>query len=109
MAEQGVTYDGFISYSHAADGLLAPRLQSALQRFAKPWWKRRAVRIFRDESSLAANPQLWSSITEALDASNWFILLLSPDAAKSEWVNREIAYWRGGRDPWQRSGSPHPG
>ncbi len=34
-------YDGFISYSHAADGLLAPRLQSALQRFAKPWWKRR--------------------------------------------------------------------
>jgi hypothetical protein len=26
------TYDGFISYSHAADGLLAPRLQSALQR-----------------------------------------------------------------------------
>ena len=32
------TYDGFISYSHAADGLLAPRLQSALKRFAKPWW-----------------------------------------------------------------------
>ncbi len=26
------TYDAFLSYSHAADGLLAPRLQSALQR-----------------------------------------------------------------------------
>ena len=77
-------YDGFISYSHAADGLLAPRLQSALQRFAKPWWKRRAVRIFRDESSLSANPHLWSSITEALDTSDWFVLLLSPDAASSE-------------------------
>lgn len=25
-------YDGFISYSHAADGLLAPRLQAGLQR-----------------------------------------------------------------------------
>ena len=49
-----MAYDGFISCSHAADGLLAPRLQTGLQRFAKPWWKRRAVRIFRDEASLAA-------------------------------------------------------
>ena len=95
----GRVYDGFISYSHAADDLLAPRLQSALQRFAKPWWKRRAVRIFRDESSLSANPHLWSSITEALDTSGWFVLLLSPDAAQSEWVNQEIAYWVENRDP----------
>ena len=43
----GSVYDGFISYSHAADDLLAPRLQAGLQRFAKPWWKRRALRIFR--------------------------------------------------------------
>ena len=92
-------YDGFISYSHAADGLLAPRLQAGLQRFAKPWWKRRAVRIFRDESSLSANPHLWSSITEALETSGWFVLLLSPDAASSVWVNEEIAYWKTHRDP----------
>ena len=91
-------YDGFISYSHAADGLLAPRLQSGLQRFAKPWWKRRAVRIFRDESSLSANPHLWSSITDALDTSGWFVLLLSPDAASSPWVNQEIDYWKNNRD-----------
>jgi len=31
-----VTYDGFISYSHAADDLLAPSLQAGLQRFANP-------------------------------------------------------------------------
>ena len=92
-------YDGFISYSHAGDGLLAPRLQAGLQRFAKPWWKRRALRIFRDESSLSANPHLWSSITEALDSSEWFVLLLSPEAAESEWVNEEIEYWRLNRDP----------
>jgi len=89
----GLVYDGFISYSHAADDLLAPRLQAGLQRFAKPWWKRRALRIFRDESSLSANPHLWSSITDALDQSGWFVLLLSPDAAESEWVDQEIAYW----------------
>ena len=58
MAE---TCDGFISHSHAADDLLAPRLQSALQRFAKPWRKGRAVRIFRDESSLSAIPQIGSA------------------------------------------------
>ncbi len=92
-------YDGFISYSHAADGLLAPRLQAGLQRFAKPWWKRRALRVFRDESSLSANPHLWSSITEALDTSGWFVLLLSPDAAQSEWVNQEVAYWVEHKDP----------
>ena len=92
-------YDGFISYSHAADDLLAPRLQAGLQRFAKPWWKRRAIRIFRDESSLSANPHLWSSITEALDTSGWFVLLLSPDAARSEWVNQEIDYWIEQKDP----------
>ena len=88
-----LVYDGFISYSHAADDLLAPRLQAGLQKFAKPWWKRRAVRIFRDESSLAANPHLWSSITEALESSGWFVLLLSPDAASSEWVGKEIEHW----------------
>ncbi|HKX74924.1 MAG TPA: TIR domain-containing protein, partial [Acidimicrobiia bacterium] len=86
-------FDGFISYSHAADDLLAPRLQTALQTFAKPWWKRRAVRVFRDQSSLSANPHLWSSITEALDSSQWFILLTSPEAASSQWVDREVAYW----------------
>ncbi|MFQ5968105.1 MAG: TIR domain-containing protein [Acidimicrobiia bacterium] len=88
-----VVYDGFLSYSHAADDLLAPRLQAGLQRFAKPWWKRRALRVFRDDASLSANPHLWSSITEALDQSGWFVLLLSPDAAESPWVNREVEYW----------------
>ena len=99
MADQSVVYDGFISYSHAADDLLAPRLQAGLQRFAKPWWKRRAVRIFRDEASLAANPHLWSSITEALDTSGWFVLLLSPEASTSEWVGREIEHWKQHSDP----------
>jgi len=91
-------YDAFVSYSHAADGLLAPRLQAGLQRFAKPWWRRRAVRVFRDESSLSANPHLWSSIVEAMDASAWFVLLLSEVAARSPWVNREVEWWIAHKD-----------
>jgi outer membrane protein assembly factor BamB len=42
---------------------------------------------------------LWSSITEALDGSGWFVLLLSEEAAQSEWVNREVEYWVANKDP----------
>ena len=92
-------YDAFISYSHAADGRLAPAIQDGLQRLAKPWHKRRALRVFRDETGLAVNPHLWESIVEALDSSNWFIVLASPEAAASVWVNREIEHFlSGGND-----------
>ena len=43
-----------------------PAIHMALQRFAKPWYRRRTVRIFRDEASLAVNPGLWSAIERAL-------------------------------------------
>ena len=56
-----MAYKGFISYSHAADGRLAPALQSALQSLAKPWYRPRALRIFRDETGLSTNPHLWSA------------------------------------------------
>ncbi len=31
--------------------------------------------------------------------SDWLVLLLSPDAADSEWVNREVEYWLEHKDP----------
>ena len=86
-------YDAFISYSHAVDGALAPALQAALHRFAKPWYRLRALRVFQDEASLGANTGLWTSIEQALSASDYFLLLASPDAASSPWVGRECEYW----------------
>lgn len=86
-------YNAFISYSHAADDKLAPSLQDALQKFAKPWYKKRNLEIFRDESSLSVSPQLWSNITRALDQSEYFILLASPESENSKWVNKEVEYW----------------
>lgn len=68
-------YAAFLSYSHAADDRLAGALQRAIQRLAKPWYRMRALRVFRDQSSLAANPALWPSIQDALDRSEAFILL----------------------------------
>src|SRR5215470_4812500 len=86
-------YNAFISYSHAADSTLAAALQSALHSFARPWYKLRALHIFRDQTNLAVNPALWSSIRDALDQSLFFILLASPEAAASPWVEREAEYW----------------
>jgi MTH538 TIR-like domain (DUF1863) len=86
-------YDAFLSYSHSRDKPIAAALQSIVQRLGKPWHKRRAIRIFRDDTSLSASPQLWSSIEAALRQSRYFILLASPEAADSRWVNKEVAFW----------------
>jgi WD40 repeat protein len=90
-------YDAFISYSHAADSKLASALQSALHRFAKPWYRLRALRVFRDQTSLSASPALWPAIQTALGEARYFVLLASPDAAGSVWVRRELEYWLGKR------------
>jgi WD40 repeat protein len=92
-------YDAFVSYSHTADNIPAAALQAALHRFAKPWYKLRAVHIFRDQTNLAINPHLWSSIRDALDQSLFFILLASPEAAASPWVAKEVEYWIGRNGP----------
>jgi WD40 repeat protein len=87
-------YDLFISYSRQSDEQLAKLLQGQLQQFAKPVFRRRALHVFRDDSSLAANPALWSSIEGALDRSEHLLVLASPTAAASDWVHREVTHWR---------------
>jgi WD40 repeat protein len=93
IAERHESYDAFISYSHAADGSLAPALQHGLQTLAKPLYQRKALRVFRDQTNLAATPELWSTIEEALATSRFFILLASPAAARSPWVQQELDWW----------------
>src|SRR5262245_33389784 len=86
-------YDAFISYSHAKDKPVAAALQSVIQKLGKPWYRRRALRVFRDDTSLSATPSLWPSIEAALGQSRYLILLASPEAAVSPWVGKEVAYW----------------
>jgi len=86
-------YKAFISYAHTAEGGVAPALQTALQRIAKPWHRLRSFSIFRDQTNLAATPQLWSNIEQALLQCEYLILLLSPEAARSPWVAKEIVCW----------------
>jgi tetratricopeptide (TPR) repeat protein len=86
-------YDAFISYSHAKDRAVAAALQAVKQKLGKPWYRRRALRVFRDDTSLAATPQLWTSIELALSQSRYLVLLASPESAASPWVGKEVAYW----------------
>lgn len=92
-AEIAATYNAFMSYSHAADARFAPFLQRAIQGFAKPWYKLRSVRIFRDETGLTLTPELWPDIQKAMNSCQFFILLASPEAAGSTWVSKEIEHW----------------
>ena len=92
-SEQRYRYQAFISYSHQ-DRALADRLQIALQQLAR---KRRTqirnISVFRDATNLSANPNLWTSIENGLDNSEFLIYLASPEAVRSEWVQKEIEYW----------------
>jgi hypothetical protein len=86
-------WDGFISYRHDDSATkLAENLQYAIHRFAKPFYQLRAVSLFRDETNLGIEPQLWPTIQSALDTSRYLLLLASPQAAKSYWVEREVSY-----------------
>ena len=86
-------YDAFISYSHAKDKPLAAALQSVVQKLGKPWYKRRAARVFRDDTSLAASPHLWPSIEQALNQSRFLIVIASPEFAASRWCAKEVEFW----------------
>lgn len=88
-----MTHDAFISYSHAADQTLARELERALEHFAKPWYRRRALDIFRDEGNLNLSSHLQGSLVRALDRSRFVIHLASRAAAASPWVRQELAHW----------------
>ena len=100
-------YDVFLSYSHAADGRLAPALQTGLQRLARPWHRVRALRVFRDDTGLTVNPHLWTSIATAMEDSSYFVLMVSPEAAASPWVNREIEHWSATEGSQQHPAGTH--
>lgn len=85
--------DGFISYSHEFDRELAQALHRGLHGLARSWTRTPALNVFRDTTSLAASHDLGAAIRTELARSKYFIHLASPTAAKSRWVQAEIAYW----------------
>lgn len=115
-------YWAFLSYSHAntAD---AAWLHGALEKFRVPaelvgrrterfLVPRKLTPIFRDRSELAASKDLSQEIREAIECSRHLIVLCSPAAARSKWVNEEIRTFKRLRPDGEvlaaiLSGEPH--
>ncbi len=102
-------YRAFISYSHR-DSRWASWLRAALERYRPPKpligtvtergeVPRRIAPIFRDREELPTATDLGALINAALTASACQIIICSPAAAASKWVNEEIlAFKRLGRE-----------
>ena len=71
---------------------LAAGIQKGLHRIARRVGQLNALRVFRDTTDLSANPNLSGRgrVTDAMDRSRYLIVVLSPRAAGSEWVDREV-------------------
>ena len=102
-------YQAFISYSHA-DEKWAAWLHKALETYRPPSnvvgqatdfgpVPHRLTPIFRDREELASSTDLGDVLEQSLVDSACQIVVCSPDAATSHWVNEEIlAYKRLGRE-----------
>ncbi len=103
--EEGVRrYRAFITYSHR-DKRWASWLHRRLEFYRVPHRlvgrrtaagviQRRLTPIFRDREELATANDLSAKITQALENSDNLIVICSPSAARSKWVNEEIRRFR---------------
>ena len=91
-------YDAFISYDHD-DRPVARGIQRGLHHIGKRLGQLHALRVFRDSTDLSASPDLWAKVVEAMDGSRYMIVVLSPEAVASVWVNKEVDYWLANRGP----------
>ncbi|MFV8816568.1 TIR domain-containing protein [Haliea sp. E17] len=91
-------YYAFISYSHR-DRRWADWLHRGLETFRLPRRMRahsgralpaRLTPIFRDREELASAADLGARVEQALADSDALIVICSPDAARSRWVNQEV-------------------
>jgi WD40 repeat protein len=92
LAAREHTYAAFISYSHR-DEALAKWLRRKLQRLGRGPTQRRALNVYLDTSEMGANPDLWESVCKSMDDSAHLVVVLSPEAANSPWVRREVDRW----------------
>ncbi|MEQ8768214.1 MAG: TIR domain-containing protein [Planctomycetota bacterium] len=87
-------YRAFISYSRA-DLRVAKRLHRSLERYRLPRHlaragQRKLGRFFRDDDELSGTAKLGAALDGAIDDSEQLIVISSPAAARSHWVNKEV-------------------
>lgn len=95
-------YRAFISYSQRDkskarrlhNALEAYRIPEALKIFGSSGKDRRIGRFFRDDDELGAASDLGAALRGAIEDSECLIVVCSPHAAKSPWVNKEVVHFK---------------
>lgn len=102
-------YKAFISYSWA-DAAWGKWLHRAIETYRTPAAligkdgthgpvPARLHPVFKDREEEAAGHSISSSVEAALASSEFLIVICSPNSAKSQWVDHEIAWFKTHRDP----------
>lgn len=97
-------YWAFLSYSHQ-DTRVCEWLHAALESFHTPRRlvdretplgkvPKRLFPVFRDRDELPGSAELGTNLTEALAQSRALVVICSPAAARSRWVNEEIRQFK---------------
>jgi hypothetical protein len=96
MDTQPKRYRGFISYSQR-DKPIAQRMHRALETYRMPRGVNAPVgpnrtlgRFFRDDDEMGASQSLGAALEGALDDADNLIVICTPAAAKSKWVDAEV-------------------
>ena len=91
-------YKAFISYRHIEPDMhAAERLQKILEAYKPPkslGKKKENWRIFRDVSELQSSSDLSEIIKNAIESSEYLIVICSPQYTESKWCMQEIAHFR---------------
>lgn len=100
MNLENVKYDAFISYRHCElDKFVAENLHKQLEAFKVPKsiiqsgktnGKNKIERVFRDRDELPLASNLADPITQALQSSDYLIVICSPRLPESKWCLKEI-------------------
>ena len=99
MEERKYRYDAFISYRHTElDKFVAENLIKQLEAYKLPksvakklkGKKTKIERVFRDREELPLTNNLEEPIVEALQSSEWLIVICSPRLPESMWCKKEI-------------------
>lgn len=85
-----MTHDVFLSYS---------RKDSAMKDRVKKTLEDAGLRVWTDDNLTLGTPEWFQAIERAIDATHVLVVLLSPDAKQSEWVQKEIGYAKAGKKP----------
>jgi dipeptidyl aminopeptidase/acylaminoacyl peptidase len=100
-------YWAFISYSHA-DARWGDWLHKKLETYRVPRGlvgkpsrdgkvPRRLFPIFRDREELPVSSDLGANLKGSLEQSRYLVVICSPQAAGSRWVNEEVCYFKSRR------------